>query len=246
MKTKLSYSEVFVVRANETDMGGCVTVPALCNYLQELAGVHACNLGVGIDQMQAEGTTWMMSGLHLTFTRFPQWREALTITTWPSSCRGRLLTTRDFLVHDASENLILAGISEWLMIDRRSHKITRLPAELQQWIASDGPRAPVPEAEKLVELQEPRWSAAIVVKRSHIDLNNHANNVHYVSWLLEPLPEAYAGRAMRRLDISYRAAALQGDALVSEVEPCDQNQLLHRIRRVGDGSLITLARTTWS
>ena len=238
--------DTFVVRANETDARGVLAVPALCNYLQELAGVHACALGLGIDTLRGQGVTWMMSGLHLVFDRQAAWRERLTVDTWPSGCRGRLLTTRDFLVHDADGRRVLAGVSEWLMVECDTLKIARLPGSISDMIPAGTPRAPVPEAAKIHEPDNPPWAARFAVRRADIDLNRHANNVHYVEWLLEALPDTFAERTLARLDISYRAGAVRGDVIIAEAAPLGGDCVLHRIRREADGALLTLARTAWT
>lgn len=244
--TSLSHTDTFVVRANETDIQGTLAIPDLCNYLQELAGVHACALGLGIDDLRPQGVTWMMSGLHLVVDRRPLWRERLTVATWPSGNRGRLIATRDFLAHDADGNRVLAGVSEWLLVEHATLKITRLPESLRAMVADDVPRAPVPEAEKMPELADAPWAERFTVRRSDIDLNGHANNVHYVEWLWEALPDAFAARQLLRLDIAYRAGAVRGDQIISEAAPLDDSCVIHRIRRVSDGALLTRARTLWA
>lgn len=245
-QTQLTFSDTFVVRANETDSRGFLAAPALCNYLQEIAGIHACELGLGVDALREQGVTWMMSGLHLIFDRQPGWRERLIVTTWPSGYRGRLLATRDFLVHDDDGRRVLAGISEWLMVEHATLKITRLPESLRQRVPADTPRAPVPQSDKIAEPVDPQWCTRFRVRRSDIDLNRHANNVHYVEWLLETLPDSFATRTLTRLDISYRAGAVYGDVVLSEAAPLDGAHVIHRIRREANGDLLTLARSTWA
>jgi len=239
--------ETFVVRANELDRHGFATAPALCNFLQELAGVHATELGLGIDDLLAqEGLTWMMAGLHLEFHKQAQWRDAITVTTWPSGSRGRLMATRDFLAHDQHGDTILTGVSEWLMVERQSSKIVRLPDHVRQ-LAPDGiERAPIDGDYKIPPFTTPRWCQQMAVRRAEIDINGHANNVHYVTWLLEALPAAFDARALRRLDISYRAGARAHDVILSEATPLDEHQTLHRIRLADTTAPLTLARALWS
>ena len=243
------FTDYAVVRANETDMRGAVTPASLCNYLQEIAGYHAEDLGFGIDAMRAKGITWMMSGLHLVIKRQPMWRERLEITTWPSGSRGRLVATRDFLVHDVAGREVLAGVSEWLLVDTTTLKVTRLPGALLSLVPEGAERASVPEAARLSEPEDgsgAEWVERYVVRRCDIDFNQHANNVCYVEWLMEALPDSFAERDLARLDISYRAAAVRGDVVVSTAAAESEKSVIHKIVRAGDNTTLTLARSVWA
>ena len=45
------HQEKFTVRSYEMDVQGMASVPAICNYLQEVAGNHATELGVAVDHL---------------------------------------------------------------------------------------------------------------------------------------------------------------------------------------------------
>ena len=68
----------FTVRSYEAGIAGHVTLPSLCNYMQEAAGVNAARLGWGIQDLQAEGLTWMLSRLHVSVTHYVPWGETIT------------------------------------------------------------------------------------------------------------------------------------------------------------------------
>ena len=70
METPLhEYREDFRVRAAEAGMRNRLTVAAFCGYLQEAAGNHARELGLGIQELRAEGLTWMLARLQIAFSR---------------------------------------------------------------------------------------------------------------------------------------------------------------------------------
>ena len=58
----------FTVRSYEAGIENHVTLPTLCNYMQEAAGISAANLGWGIRALQDEGLTWMLSRLRVNAT----------------------------------------------------------------------------------------------------------------------------------------------------------------------------------
>ena len=81
--------ETFAVRSYESGVTNHVSLPSLCNFMQEIAGLNAEKLGWGIRKLQEEGLTWMLSRLHLKVARYVPWGEKITLRTWPSGMKGR-------------------------------------------------------------------------------------------------------------------------------------------------------------
>lgn len=234
------------MRSYEIDATGSASPVAICNYLQEAAGNHARQLGVDITALQGDGYTWMLSRLHIRLTRLPAWRETVTLETWPAGVRGRLIAVRDFIMRDAAGQAWLHASSEWLYVDVATKRICRVPEVLATYVPAGRASALPPDAGRPPELETPAWSVSLPVRRSDQDLNDHVNNVHYVEWLLEPLPpESVAGRQVAELEILYRQGAVFGDTVISEAAPAGDNTLLHRIVRAQDRTLLALARTQW-
>ena len=244
------HDESFCVRAYESGVSNQVTLPALCNYLQEAAGNHARALGLGIHELQDAGFTWMLARLHLAIHRYAAWRETVHLRTWPAGVRGRLTALRDFRMTDDAGETVLLGVSEWLYVEAAAQRIVRLPQAFAALAPAGTPQVPLPETPaKLPAVTAPEWCAAITVRHSDHDFNNHVNNAHYVAWTLECLPDAWLGRRRaREIDIAFRAAAHWGDTVTAEAahDAGDADTLLHRIRRDSDGALLAQARTVWS
>jgi len=241
------YEESFRVRAYESGVSNQVSLPAYCNYLQEVAGNHARELGLGIRELQDAGFTWMLSRLHLLVDAYAGWREEVRVRTWPSGFRGRLIATRDFDVRDGAGEPLLRGVSEWLYVDVSSLKIARLPPAFAALSPEGTPRVAVPEpVAKVPDFGAAEWSVTVTVRHSDHDFNNHVNNAHYVEWALECLPESWAnGRRVGELDISYRAAARWGDTILSEAVREGESRVNHRICRASDHAVLATARTAW-
>jgi acyl-ACP thioesterase len=241
------YDETFQIRAHEASVNNHVTLPNYCNYLQEVAGEHAKRIGFGIHALQESGTTWMLAHFHLIIHRYASWQEKIHIRTWPAGVRGRLVALRDFYVTDDSGKLLVQAVSEWMMIDLSTRHLARLPQHLAPLAPEGTPRSGVPElAEKIPDFEQATWSCTLAVRRSDLDFNNHVNNVHYVEWGLEPLPNHWIEtHHISRMDITFRAEALHQDELRCEAAPQSDTVLLHRIVRVADKTILASMRTEW-
>lgn len=249
MKPLHERTETFCVRAAEAGSDNRATVPAVCGFLQEIAGNHADALHVGIQTLQENGRTWMLARLRMEILRHARWRERVTVRTWPSGTSGRLTALRDFEATDDAGAPLLRASSEWLYVDARAQRILRLPPGIAALAPEGGPRAALPPMpEKWGGWPGAAWSCEVAVRRSDEDFNRHVNNVHYAEWAIEPLPDEWvAARAVRLLDIRFRQAARHGDRVRCEAAPEAGGgaALLHRIVRLPDGAVLAQARTVW-
>ena len=176
----------FAVRACETGVGESVTLPALCNYMQEAAGVSAERLGWGIRELQETGLTWMLSRLRVSVSRYAPQHATVTVRTWPSGMKGRLVAKRCFLGLGEDGAELFRASSEWLYVNLASQKIERLPESFAQLVPPGTPDLELPDiGGKFAHLPSVEGSADIIARRSDLDFNDHVNNVHYVEWMLE-------------------------------------------------------------
>lgn len=241
-----AFERSFSVRSYEAGAGNALTLPSLCNYLQEAAGLHAEALAVGIRGLREKGVTWMLSRLRLELGRLPPWGGTLTVRTWPSGVRGRLVALRDFTgVSDAGEELF-EGESEWMTVDLGTRRLQKLPPSVLALAPEGTPRVALAESGgKFASLGAVHASAPVRVRAADHDFNDHVNNVHYVAWALEAVPAAFRGRRVAALDIVFRQEAKAGDELVSSVEIVSPDRLRHAIARPSDGALLATAETRW-
>ena len=242
----MRWTEPFTVRSYEIGPDGRLRLPTLCDYLQEVAGNHATALGVATDQL--DGLAWLLARLQVEVERLPKWREEIAVETWPSAADG-LYAQRDFLVTDADDRVIGRATSQWFVMDVARRRPTRLPAFVLAFDLLDRPHALPPNRESHVILEVIDAERLFSVRRSDLDLNDHVNNVRFVEWALEALPEVMrAGRQPYALDVQFRAESVYGDTVRSacgEAPDGDAAALLHSVTRKRDGEVLARARTVW-
>ena len=245
LQPKHFLDETFAVRSYESGVTNHVTLATLCNYMQEAAGLNADSLGWGIRKLQDEGLTWMLSRLHMKVFRYVPWGERITLRTWPSGMKGRLLATRCFQGADSAGNEILQANSEWLYVDMRGQKIVKLPETFADLVPEGTPHFAFDDiGGKMAKLPEVTSCAEIRVRRGDLDFNDHVNNVHYAEWMQEALPAGFAGKGPAEMDIVFRTAAKAGDVLSSECF-AGGNATSHLIRRPADGQILASAKMIW-
>ena len=232
------------VRSYETGVRNRLSLPSVCNYLQEAAGEHAEKLGFGILELQSRGVSWMLARLHLRLTRDVRWGEEVTVETWPSGLKGRLVALRDFRMRDAAGEQVLEGVSEWLTVDLAAQKIVRPSEDFAHIVPADVARVSLAAAEgqgKFAALAKVDAMSRVLVRRADHDFNDHVNNVHYVEWALEALPDSFRARPVRELDIVFRQAAHAGDELESRIEVMGSDSVRCAIVRPADNAHLATA-----
>ena len=245
----------FTVRSYEAGIANHVTLPTLCNYMQEAAGINADNLGWGIRTLQDEGLTWMLSRLTMNVSRYVPWGETVMVRTWPSGMKGRLIAKRCFQGFDEKGAELFRASSEWLYVDMKAQKIAKLPESFADLVPPGTSGFELPDiGGKFAHLPQVDGSADIITRHSDLDFNDHVNNVHYIEWMLENVAckmenGKCGGRGATALpgeiDIVFRQAAKAGEALVSEF--CfDGEKTLHAIRRTSDNAILATAAMVWA
>ncbi|MEM9597127.1 MAG: acyl-ACP thioesterase domain-containing protein [Acidobacteriota bacterium] len=245
------YRELFRVRSYEIDPGGVLTLPSLCDYLQEAAGRHAGELGVSVEQLLEQGLTWFLSKLHVRIGSWPRLGETLEVRTWPAEL-GRPFAIRDFrLLSDGVE--VGVASSSWLLMDTAALRPVRRPPDWLRRLHPDPPRRALADTfRRLPSLGgggsdvDPAGGPGLSIRRDDLDLNGHVNNSAYVRLLVEGLPEStWTLRRMSELEIEYRAEAHLGDRVESRCLEGGDGALLHSLVRVADGRELVRARSRW-
>lgn len=222
--------ESYPVRSYHVDPHGLLTLPALANYLQDAAGVHARQLGVSAEQLIEQRLTWFLARLHIVVDERPAWREDVRVETWPSGHDG-LFASREFVVH-GPRGPVARATSAWMMVHLDRRRPVRLPRFVQELPLADRAR-PLPDTpDRLPLVDEPDLVRAYAARHDDLDLNDHVNNVVYVTWVQEALAAADLRVPPAEIIVHFRAEAVYGD--VVEVQT--------RAETAGDGHLHRLVR----
>lgn len=201
----------FTVASYETDATGKLSLYALFNQFQELAGRHAEQLHVGYELLQQQRLAWVLSRITVHIRHLPDWGMQVQLRTWPKGI-NKLFALRDFALTDASGNLLVSATSAWLLLDLEKHrpyKIENLERDLQF------PNAPhaineVPGKIQIPETLQYSYQHAIVP--SDIDINQHVNNAQYAKWVTDCFPETeFLQQPPQSVQINYLEETLPGD-----------------------------------
>ncbi|XP_010926746.1 oleoyl-acyl carrier protein thioesterase, chloroplastic [Elaeis guineensis] len=276
----LSYKESFIVRCYEVGINKTATVETIANLLQEVGGNHALSVGFSTDGFATTPTMrklrliWVTSRMHIEIYKYPAWGDVVEIETWCQG-EGRIGTRRDWIIKDlATGEVIGRATSKWVMMNQDTRKLQRVSDEVREEYLVFCPRTPrlaFPEEDngsvkKIPKLEEPAdySRSELVPRRADLDMNQHVNNVTYIGWVLESMPqEIIDTHELQTITLDYRRECQHNDMVdsLTSLELADDystngsaigkqhkkehHRFLHFLRLSSTGLEINRGRTEW-
>ena len=107
----------YKIQLNDISIDAKVRSWVIFNYLQDAAGSHADELGVGLKQLRQSDLSWVLSRIKVKMDEFPEYGDILRISTYPSGF-DRLFAYRQFVLSSAitGKRFGVAG-SAWLTLN---------------------------------------------------------------------------------------------------------------------------------
>jgi acyl-ACP thioesterase len=232
------HSESFKIRASEVDQNGKATLPAICSLFQEVAGNHALKLNFDITQLHDQNLTWVLHRMDIKIDRYPNWREKITIETWPAA-GDALRAYRNYRILNEEGNLIGVCLSYWMMINLKTRKPTRMPKDVLDLRLSDIDHVLPVKSDRIMPFEETNVKKKFVVRESDLDMNKHVNNARFVEWLMETYNDDKA-YLVKNLDIMFLQESHIGDTITSERKDEEQQNYRHQLKNQ-EGKILVLA-----
>jgi len=240
------YKHEFRVRSYEVGFNGIAKTSSILNYFQELAFTHAQLLGFSVEQLFKKGLTWVLSRNHIKIIRAPKFGEKIIGHTWPSGRKGRF-ALRDYEMYDENGLLIVKGTTSWMMIDLSTKRPVRVSDLLEDTVVVEK-RTILDEFAVLPKVTKADFEKIFSVRLSDLDINHHVNNVVYVEWALDALPQNIIFSSYpAEIEISYRLETHFGDVILSKAQNLnkEENTFAHQLIRKEDDKELALLKTSW-
>ena len=181
----IMYKEkAFTVREHDVGINDKLKPSAVLDFFQDIAGIHAAELGLGSNDLFKNNLLWI-----LTYTEFdvlkyiPKFSNEIFLLTWPKES-SRLDLPREYEIRNENKELIIKGISSWVVTDPVSRRVQRpsqinFPGEFYN-------ETNYPERTKRkVGLRHSDFDSSYEYKvlYSDLDHNGHMNNAKYLEMI---------------------------------------------------------------
>lgn len=240
------WTDTYRIRSYWVDANQRAKVTAILNFFQESAWHHAEHLGVGFEAFLSRQLIWVLSRLQVRFYRMPHWGDEIHLRTWPSG-RDRLFCYRDFQVISPGEEILCEGTSTWFAVDIAK----RHPQPTVRYFDLPLPERMTPLWEHWAPKLPPAGGKAVEdhhrVSWYDLDVNQHTNNVRYVEWMLDSLPDDFPEQhRLTELQINFVAESTRGEEIAVCLTETTPTEIYFELRREDDRQVLCRARTIWS
>lgn len=201
------------IRYSECDSQARLTLAALMNYFQDGSTFQSEALGVGGDYLKDNNLVWVLSSWQIVVSRYPKLCEEVEIGTFPYGFKGCFGFRNFFMRTKEGENLARAN-SLWTLLNLKEQTMAYPTDKMKQVYVLDQ-RLPMEYADRKIAVpgggvrEEP-----VLVKKHHLDTNNHVNNVQFVDMAMDSLPPDFV---IGQIRAEYKMQAHLGDELIPYV-----------------------------
>jgi medium-chain acyl-[acyl-carrier-protein] hydrolase len=201
------------VRTCDVDFRNRVKAGSIFDFMQEAASNNAAYLGFGYDDMRSRKQFWVLSRAALIIDAAVGFGEEIIVETWPKAVE-KLFALRDFMFYDAAKKVIGRATTAWLMMNADTLRPVS-PETIRHGVTFlDKPPAIVEVPGKLPVFSELTYAFEKRIGYNDIDINNHVNNVRYLEFALDCLPEEiWRNKSLSSLRINFQKEMKYGDTI---------------------------------
>ncbi len=241
------FDKEFELRFFEMNRLGEASPIAILTLLQETAAEHCHYAGHDLLSLMSENLGWVLLSGAMKMERYPLYKEKIIIRTWISkyhSIRG----FRENIIYDENYNIIGRARGLWVFYDikrRRPKKIH--PDFLKRWSSYKTLSLEDDITNKIKPFDSAQYRKEFKVNMYDTDTNKHVNNLRYLQWLIESIPDEILNNYyLYFIDGRFISEAQYGDVILSLTKKdIEENSFVHTIRTKGSNKVCATGKTVW-
>ncbi|CAM6015906.1 unnamed protein product [Sphagnum balticum] len=230
VEARLVYRQTFVIRSYEVGADKTASIETLMNHFQETALNHVWMAGLAGDgfgathSMICHNLIWVVSRMQVQVEQYPAWGAVVEMDTWVAGS-GKNGMRRDWLVRDYKTGQILArATSTWVMMNKKTRRFSKMPNEVRGEIsphflersAIDNKDLVTQKIKKLGDDSAQLICSGLTPRLNDMDMNQHVNNVKYIGWVLESVPQSLSvAHELTSMTLEYRRECTPSDIVQS-------------------------------
>jgi len=240
------FEKQFELRYFEMDRHGQASPVTMLTLLEETAADHCLSIGHSLYDLLQQGIGWVLLSGRMVMERYPLYKEKITIRTWLSDFRT-IRGIRENIIFDEQGGIIGRAKGLWLFFDIKRRRPARIFDEiLERWTINPD-ESIKDDIQEIKTLKTARYRNEFLVHRYDMDSNEHVNNLRYLQWAMESIPEEIRDRYyLHTIDGHFIGEAQYGHTIESLTEPEDEGKIFtHTIRDIESKKVCSTARTVW-
>lgn len=215
--------------------------------LEEAAAEHCYSINYGLYDLIKQNIGWVLVSGVVEMERYPRYKEKITIRTWLSAY-STVRGFRENTIFDEQGNVIGRARGLWMFFDIVRRRPVPIFEDIRsKWLFANEEAIEHSITTKIDPIHVAQFSKDIQVKQSEIDMYLHANNLRYLQWLLDSIPEEVIDtHYMQFLDGRFISEIQYGDEVLMLTEKDNsENCFKHTIKIKNTDRICAIATTKW-
>jgi len=241
------FDKTFDLRYFEMNKSGEASPITMLTLLQETAAEHCNSIGRDLFSLMSENLGWVLLSGFMKMERYPRYREKITIRTWISkymSIRG----FRENIIYDENDVIIGRAKGLWVFYDIEKRRPTKIhPDFKEKWSSSEEVCLEHDISAKHEVVENADYMKEFKVNMYDMDSNKHVNNIRYLQWLLESIPdEILEHYYLSEIDGRFIKEAHYEDQIVSLTKCTEEAHTFNHTIHIKDSdNVCATGKTVW-
>lgn len=247
MKFEHYFDRQFELRYFEMNKLGLATPTVILALLEETAADHCYSINHSLFDLVKKNVGWVLVSGFLQMNRYPNYKEKIKVRTWLSSYSS-IKGYRENIIFDEQENIIGRAKGLWVFFDIEKRKPIPIFNDIKEkWSYHSEESINKNIKKKIGALGFASHIKEFIVNRFDTDMNRHVNNIRYLQWVIESIPEDIIDHYyLHEIDGRFISEAQFGDTVLSLTnKDLLDNSFQHTIKIKGINTVCATARTVW-
>ena len=241
----MKYKNVFTINSFDVDITRLATPVVICAAMQETACRHCADNDISLGFLEQFNQTWMLAKQYIKFSKYPEWRDVITVETWPRNKTG-LRALRDYIVTDEKGQEIARSVTNWMLIDIKTRRLCKIDETVKDLPITEETIMPENFKIKVDKFDgEKKYSVIFRVRASDFDFNAHVTSICYIKWSLDTVPFEFQKTHYVTELYAEWVEEISSAADVESTAHMKDNVFYHELKNMQTGRTVFRGQTTW-
>ena len=241
------FEKQFELRYFEMNEHGEASPATVLTLLEETASDHCSFIDHSLYQLIKQNIGWVLISGMMKIDRYPRHKEIVTIRTWLSGY-SEVKGIRENIIYDERGKIIGRGKGLWVFYDIKRKRPVKIFNDIKEkWSCYDEESIVHDITKKIKAIDKAEYIKEFHVNRNDIDMNHHVNNISYLKWVMESIPDDIIDNCyLHTIDGRFISEAKYEDTVMSYTgTDGSNNSFLHSIKVQSNNKVCATAKTFW-